>query len=115
MKYEVLFYLMNEVHSVVEVKRIDLDHNATPDEVFHWLSISSENNSVQRLNFVSQSEEAVKGINFKVREFENGSLRFDESYAKFVFNNDGHILMNCSEEKVPDQINKSILSYLEAT
>jgi hypothetical protein len=114
MKFETLFYLMNENHSVVEIKICGLAADAPIQEVYHWLSISMETKKVEKLSFVSMDEETVKGIKFNVRVFENAELRFDESYAKFVMNNDGHILMNCSEEFIPEQLSVCIQEYISS-
>ena len=112
MKFETLFYLMNESHSVVEIKLCGLEPHAPAQEVYHWLSISTATKEVEKLKFVSMNEETVKGIKFNVRVFENAELRFDESYAKFVMNDDGHILMNCSEKFIPEQVNICIQEYI---
>ncbi len=112
MMFETLFYLMNEKHCVLEVKRTDIAEDSAPENLYYWLSISTESKKVDRLVFVSMGEEVVKGNKMQVRTFEDGELRFDNSFAKFVHKNDGHILMNCSEEKVPENVLQIVNNFI---
>jgi len=103
---------MNERFALVEIKRLDLPEDSPKDKLYYWLFISTETKKIERLEFVSMGEEDVRGNMMNIRTFKNGELRFDKSYAKFVLDNDGHILMNCSEELIPPEIHKLISDYL---
>lgn len=104
---------MNERHALVEIKREDLPENSPKEDIYAWLSISTENNSINKLEFVSMGEENVRGNLMSIRTFKNGELRFDNSYGKFVIGNDGFILMNCSEELLPPEIHSKILEFFK--
>jgi hypothetical protein len=90
---------MNEKHCIVE---IDTGGSS------QWLSISSETNTTEKLNFIKASEEVVNGNKMNVRTFEGAELRFDKSFGKLVVRENGYILMNCSEELIPSEIDKLI-------
>jgi hypothetical protein len=113
MNYTSLFYLMNERYSLVEIKINGLPKDSPKEDVYKWFAIASESNKVEKLKFKSMSEEVINGNKMNVRKFENAELRFDNSFAKFVFEGDGHILENRSQELLPTELDELILKHLK--
>lgn len=103
MSYKSLKYLMNEKHCIVQIETNKLDQ---------WLSISIDNNTVSKLKFVKSSEELVNDNLIQVISFKDAELRYDKSYGKFVTKTDGFILMNCSLDPIPAEIDKLILKAI---
>jgi len=112
--YTPLYYLMNESITVIEVKINDLPENSPKDIVFQWLSINTQTNHINKLIFKSMKEEIVNGKRMNVRVFENAELRFDEEFAKFQIDGQGHILMNSSVDKIPAETNEKIITFLSS-
>lgn len=113
MSYTTLFYFMNEKHALVEIKRNDISDDSEKDKLYYWLSINTENKMIEKLRFKSMGQEDVRGNMMNIRTFDNAELRFDTSYAKFVIKDTGYILMNCSEELLPSELDHIILDYLQ--
>lgn len=112
MNYEVLYYFMNENFNVVEVKKTNLPSDSTPDKLYHWLFIPTSNNLVRKLHFIKMGEETVNGNLIQIREFDNAELRFDQTFAKFQLEGNGHILMKSDLSKLTPALLKSIENYL---
>ena len=83
-KFLPIFLFMNEEVTLIEIKREDMPEDSTPDQLYHWLSMSKSNPKLTRLNFIEMGKEMVNGNEINVRKFENGELRFDSNFAKFL-------------------------------
>ena len=92
--FEPLYLFLNEDITLFEVKRNDLPDNTPPDQVYHWLTVSKKKPEVRKLTFKNKGVENVNGNEINFREFKEGELRFDSNFAKFILDNDGHIIMN---------------------
>ncbi len=105
---------MNENHSLVEVKLNDAACDAPKDQLYKWLSISTATSEVKQLKFESMGTELVNGNEMNIRIFTNAELRFDKSFGKFVVEGEGHILMNCSQQSLPEELSLIIDKFLES-
>lgn len=103
---------MNEKHSVIEVKVNDLPEGASKEEEYKWLHFSNEKKEIQQLHFVSQGEEMVNNNKMNIRVFKNAEIRFDTAFAKLMLEDEGHILMNSSQELLPTEIDTKIIDFL---
>ena len=112
MNYTTLYYFMNEKHSVIEVKVNDLPEGASKEEEYKWLHFSNEKKEIQQLHFVSQGEEMVNNNKMNIRVFKNAEIRFDTAFAKLMLEDEGHILMNSSQELLPTEIDTKIIDFL---
>lgn len=108
-----LFYLMNENFNLIEVKRNDLPEDSPLDQVYHWLFITNETKKIEKLSFKSMSEEMVNGNKMNIREFANAELRFDDAFAKFQIENNGHLFMNSPVDQISELSNELILGFLK--
>ena len=112
MNYTQLSYLMNEKYTVAEIKlSVENEKNHDLSVNNYWLSISDK--GIERLPFISMKEEMINGNMISVRVFKNAELRFDKLFSKFSINNEIYILKNCSEEKIPKDIDEKILQFLK--
>ena len=109
MKYEVLYYLMNEKVTLVEIKRSDLPSNSPKEHIYQWL-VMKGGEAIRQLEFSSMKEEEVAGKLINIRVFKGAELRFDELFGKFVLGDELFILKNCSSEKVPQNVTTKISS-----
>ena len=113
-QFETLFYFMNENIQIVEVKRTDIDESSDKSLLYHWLVLAAGCDKAEKLHFVSMGKEDVKGIEINVRTFEEGELRFDENWAKFLYNGEGHIVVKENADIVPENLKSIIASYLRS-
>jgi hypothetical protein len=102
--FEPLYLFLNENITLFEVKRTDLPKDSSPEDLYYWLTFSKKNPAIRRLTFQSQSVENVGGNDINVRSFSEGELRFDSNFAKFILDNDGHIIMNNPITDFPDNL-----------
>lgn len=109
MKFDVLYYLMNEKISLVEIKRADLAANSPKEDVYQWFMFKDDD-SKEKLEFISQKEEDVAGKKINVRIFKDAELRFDKLFGKFVLEDELFILKNCSSFEIPQSISEKINS-----
>ncbi len=75
---KVLFHFAKSDLDILEIKRLDLPETADKADLFHWLQIP-QNGPAQKLTFVSMNSEN----DHDSREFEQGSLSFNKSEARF--------------------------------
>lgn len=114
MKFNTLFHFENEKISLIEVKREDLPAEASKDEKYLWLKFDRANQNFSRLNFVSMNSENVNGNEISVREFEGAELRFDKEIAKFATMEEAHLLLNKSNEPVPQETSVHLQNYMNS-
>lgn len=103
---------MNENIILAELKNTILSKVDDKSDVSNWIKINPKNQKVESLSFISSSEEMVNGNLINVREFSKGELRFDNNFAKFQYNQEGHILMNCNTLEIPEVILDKIEVFL---
>jgi hypothetical protein len=113
MEFKVIHYFMNENLTVVEVKKEGLPENVSKDQIYFWLSISTDTKRVERLDFQEMKEEAVNGKMMNVRIFSQGDLRFDDFFARCVIHRNGQILMNESKKVLPEDVLQLVTEYLK--
>jgi hypothetical protein len=107
-----LFYFMNEDVALVEIKLNNLDDNASKDQLYHWIKFSNSSQEISRLKFISMGSENINGNNINIRVFEDGELRFDDSFAKFQHKGDGHIIMNAPINTISEVFKNRIEEYI---
>ncbi len=95
-----LFYFSNEYMALVETK----DSNGG----LLWSVVDLKVNSSKGLVFQSMGEELVKGNKIQVRKFTNAELRFDDNFAKFILNDEAHLLERLDILAIPEAIHKII-------
>ena len=74
---ECLFLFENEEIILFEIKRLDIESNATKSDKYFWLIFYKEIHDISKLHFVSASKTSIN----QRREFFEGVLVFDESKA----------------------------------
>jgi hypothetical protein len=103
---------MNENLTIIEIKKEVLTENMPKDQVYLWLSILSEIQEVERLDFQEMKQENVNGKTMNVRIFSQGDLRFDDFFARCIIHGNGQILMNESKKNLPQDINNLVSNFL---
>lgn len=112
-KYSFLYYFQNEYMALVEIKRHDLPEDAAPDLVYSWLVINPQTAEYKKLGFKSMGTEMVNGNLINIRAFNEGELRFDDLFAKFVYGPNSHLLENKSSTEPDKNIANIVQAYLE--
>jgi hypothetical protein len=107
-----LYYFQNEYMTLVEVKRDDLPASARPDQVYAWLVIDPKKKEFRKLGFKSMNSEMVNGNLINIRGFNEGELRFDALFAKFVYGPNSHLLENSKVESVTSEVKDIVKQYL---
>lgn len=75
--FEAIYSFRSDEQYLVEVKRIDAPQGASKSDVFFWLFWSGNNNTVQRLDFVSMEQKEGQ----QMRTFRQAQLRFNMEEA----------------------------------
>lgn len=101
MNYEVLYYLMNEKMTLVEIKK---------EKEYTWF-MQRNGDALNKLEFVSMKEEEVNENTINVRVFENSELRFDKMFGKFVLGDELFILKNFSQGPIPEELKSNISNF----
>ncbi|TGE29253.1 hypothetical protein [Hymenobacter metallicola] len=109
--YRTLFFLDNASTSIVEIKRLDLPDEQAPDVLYHWLLFDKASRRVTKLEFLSmnslpQAEE---------REFEQGSLRFDQHTGVYTSATTGQAqqLAASRHTELPEALATAVEGYLQ--
>ena len=100
---EALFYFSNEELSLLEI-RIGME--------FHWLVIPKDSKEVIKLEFKGMSKEVVGGNDISIRKFSEGELRFDNDFAKFIYQDKTNLIQNQPVNEVPAEITGLIIHWL---
>ncbi|MCB2407949.1 hypothetical protein [Hymenobacter lucidus] len=110
--YRTLFFLDNATTSIIEVKRLDLPDEQSPDVLYHWLLFDKAARTITKLEFLSmnslpQAEE---------REFEQGSLRFDQHSGAYTSATTGQTqqLAASRHTALPDTLAQATEAYLQS-
>lgn len=112
MNYTPLYYFMNENISLLEIKRTDQPEDAPKDEVYHWLAFDNQSQEIRRLSFKSMDKEPIDGNEINIRIFENAELRFTNEFAKFIENDQVHLVLNNSVDEIPDELKIVVEEFL---
>ncbi|MFY7991769.1 MAG: hypothetical protein ACOVP4_00635 [Bacteriovoracaceae bacterium] len=112
-KYSFLYCFQNEYMTLVEIKRTDLPEDSTPEQVYSWLVINPQTAEYKKLGFKSMGTEMVNGNLINIRVFNEGELRFDGLFAKFVYGPNSHLLENKSSAEPSKNIADIVSTYLD--
>ena len=107
-----LYFLENEKHVVLEIKRYDLEENADIADVYLWLVIEKESGKILRLTFRSMDSSGE----VQERFFDQGYLKFNSQTGTYIekFNSGQHQLENKTGQPMPAKIIDSLTNYLSA-
>ncbi|MNL12752.1 hypothetical protein D3C87_1336270 [compost metagenome] len=105
-----LYFLENEKHVVLEIKRYDLAENADIADVYLWLVIDKKARQITRLTFRSMDSSGE----VQERFFEQGYLKFNSHTGTYIekFNSGQHQLENKTGQALPAEIIETLSSYL---
>lgn len=112
-EYSFLYYFQNEYMTLVEIKRTDLPEDSSPEQVYSWLVINPQTAEYKKLGFKSMGTEMVNGNLINIRVFDEGELRFDGLFAKFVYGPNSHLLENKSSAEPGKNIADIVSTYLD--
>lgn len=107
-----LYFLENEDHTVIEIKRYDLDEKADIADLYLWLILEKQSGNIQKLAFRSMDSSGE----VQERYFDQGYLKFNSQNGTYIekFNSGQHQLENKTGQSLPIEINKALTSYLNA-
>ncbi|NQX38419.1 hypothetical protein SAMN05421820_101439 [Pedobacter steynii] len=105
-----LYFLENEKHLILEIKRTDLPQDAELSEVFLWLVMEKERKLILPLTFRSMDSSGE----VQERFFEQGYLKFNNLTGTYIekFNSGQHQLGNKSGNPLQAEIIDIIAEYL---
>jgi hypothetical protein len=103
MNYKVLSYLMNEKCTLIHLER---------DGQSEWMHISATNKKSKGLKLISNRDELINENHMHILVFEDSELRYDKLYGRYVNDDDQFILMNRSDEILPNDIKELLESFL---
>lgn len=109
--FNCLYFFENENHFLLEIKRNDLPENADLSDVYHWLRISKNLGTINKLFFKSMDSSQQ----IEERYFEEGFLKFNQEEATFIekFNSAQHTLSIRDPKQLDEKLYTAILEYLE--
>ena len=107
-----LYFLENEDHAVIEIKRYDLDEKADIAGVYLCLIPEKQSGNIHKLAFRSMDSSGE----VQERYFDQGYLKFNNQNGTYIekFNSGQHQLENKTGQSLPIEINKALTSYLNA-
>jgi hypothetical protein len=110
-QYQILFYFEGEGLVIMELKRNDMPEDADLAEIFHWLYLEKQSQSLIKLWFRSLDSSA----DIEERFFEQGYLKFNVREATFIekYNSAQHKLMKYDVNSVSEDIHNLIKNYLK--
>ncbi|RZM29171.1 MAG: hypothetical protein EOO88_06025 [Pedobacter sp.] len=108
--FECLHLLENFHLSIVEVKRLDLEADASVSERFIWLRIDKDSGAICQLTF--RSMDAASEI--QERYFEQGFLKFNATIGTYIekFNSAQHPLEVLDISGLSEESRTAITGYL---
>ncbi|MEQ7802218.1 hypothetical protein ABDJ41_20650 [Pedobacter sp. ASV1-7] len=106
-----LYFLENEKHAVIEIKRYDLDEKADIGDVYLWLILEKTSGNIQKLAFRSMDSSGE----VQERYFDQGYLKFNNQNGTYIekFNSGQHQLENKTGHILSTEITKALTSYLK--
>lgn len=107
-----LYFLENEKHAVLEIKRHDLEENADVSDVFFWLFMDKTNQKTHRLTLRSMDSWSE----VQERFFDQGYLKFNSQSGTYIekFNSGQHQLDNKTGQALSTEITTALTNYLNA-
>ena len=110
-QYQILFFFEGEGLVILELKRNDMPEGADLAEIFHWLYLEKQSQSLIKLWFRSMDSSA----DIEERFFEQGYLKFNSREATFIekYNSAQHKLMKYDVDLVGEEIHAVIKDYLK--
>ena len=106
-KIKILYSFENDKIILLEVKNLTHPASCAKNLIYKWVVFNKQSNTFSSLNFQSMSQDKVEDREFQVRVFDEAELKFDQSFARFIFDDTMHLLNNI------DQIPPSMISMLE--
>lgn len=105
-----LYFLENNKHAVLEIKRYDLAENADIADVYLWLVINKQSEQITRLTFRSMDSSGE----VQERFFEQGYLKFNSHTGTYIekFNSGQHQLENKTGQTPPAEIMEVLRTWL---
>lgn len=105
-----LYFLENEKHTLLEIKRKDLDEKADISDVYLWLMVEKSSSYIEKLIFRSMDSSGE----IQERFFEQGYLKFNEQSGTYIekFNSAQYQLENKSGQSLPSTIIQALTAYL---
>lgn len=110
-QYQILYFFEGEGLIIIELKRNDMHQGADLAEIFHWLYLEKQSQSLIKLWFRSLDSSA----DIEERFFEQGYLKFNTREATFIekYNSAQHKLINYPVNSVREDIHDIIKNYLK--
>ncbi|WP_372855010.1 hypothetical protein [Pedobacter sp.] len=107
-----LYFLENQTHAVIEIKRYDLDEKADIADVYLWLILEKQSGNVQKLVFRSMDSSGE----IQERYFDQGYLKFNSKTGTYIekFNSGQHQLNNKTGQSFSTEITEALTNYLRA-
>lgn len=107
-----LYFLENEQHAVIEIKRYDLEEKADIADVYLWLILEKPSGNIQKLTFRSMDSSGE----VQERYFDQGYLKFNNQNGTYIekFNSGQHQLENKTGKALPTEISNALTNYLKA-
>lgn len=108
--FSCLYFLENEKHVIVEIKRTDLEEDADLGDIFLWMVLNKNSHQIQNLTFRSMDSSGE----VQERFFEQGYLKFNNENGTYIekFNSGQHRLENKTGIALPTEIANIITIYL---
>jgi hypothetical protein len=105
-----IYFLENEEHIILEIKRNDLKENADMADVYLWLIIKKQPGKIQRLTFRSMDSSGE----VQERFFEQGYLKFNVQSGTYIekFNSGQHQLENKTGQPLTNETLDILRKYL---
>lgn len=107
-----LYFLENETHAILDIKRLDLGENLNLTEACFWLIFDKQKLTIQKLSLRSVDADGE----VQERFFDQGYLKFNSQNGTFIekFNSGQHQLENKTGHPLPAEIKEVLTSYLTA-
>lgn len=106
-KLEILYAFENDKIMLLEAKKLNMPKACSKSDQYKWLVFHKYNQKIDILNFQSMSKDMVENREFDIRIFSEAELKFDNTFARFIYQDTMHLLSKI--ETVPS----SILSMVE--
>lgn len=106
--YNILFHFENEHIEIIEIKRSDIISD-DKSKIYFWLLYNKTNNALTPLTFVSMKSDN----DFEFREFQSGTLKFNENSVLFEYENTSYHLQNTDKKiSLSEHLKSSIDDHL---
>lgn len=102
-----LYFLRNDECEVIEVKRLDQEENALPENMYKWLFHDRRSGKIVEFDFKSMKSSEGN----EQREFINASLRFNKCSGELILFDKKSELANLPIEEISCETKKAIADY----